>query len=118
LKFIVITIFTLLVVACNQTQKFDKSAWKERGDLNIYPNRDKMLEDLMNHHQLKGLTYKQVIELLGEPEKYSDEKPNTATYNIVTDYGKDIDPVYIKNLEVKFSTDSIVTDVTTNEIKH
>ena len=74
MKFIVITIFTLLVVACNQTQKFDKSAWKERGDLNIYPNRDKMLEDLMNHHQLKGLTYKQVIELLGEPEKYSDEK--------------------------------------------
>ena len=118
MKFTIITIFALLVVACNQTQKFDKSAWREKGDLNIYPNRDKMSKDLMNHHQLKGLTYKQIIDLLGEPEKYSDEEPNTATYNIVTDYGKDIDPVYIKNLEVKFSTDSIATDVNIKEIKH
>jgi len=97
---------------------FDKLAWKEKGDLNIYAIRDQMLEDLMNHHQLRGLTYKQLIELLGEPEKYSDEEPNTATYNIVTNYGKNIDPVYIKNLEVTFSTDSIVTDVNINEIKH
>ena len=74
-----------------------------------------MLNDLMNHHRLKGLTYKQLIDLLGEPEKYSDEAANTATYNILTDYGKDIDPVYIKNLEVKFSSDSIVTDGNINE---
>jgi hypothetical protein len=77
-----------------------------------------MLNDLMNHHQLKGLSYKQFIELLGEPETYSDEQLNTATYNIVTDYGRDIDLVYIKNLEVKFSADSVVTDVKINEIKH
>jgi hypothetical protein len=77
-----------------------------------------MLKDLMNHHQLKGLTYKQLVDLIGEPEKYSDEEPNTATYNIVTDYGRDIDPVYIKNLEVKISSDSIVTDANINEIKH
>ena len=72
----------------------------------------------MNNHRLKGLTYKQLIDLLGEPEKYKDEEPNTATYNIVTDYGGDIDPVYVKNLEVKFSTDSIVKNVSINEIKN
>lgn len=118
MKFIVIAFFILLIVACNQSQPFDKSAWKEKGDLNIYPNRDKMLDDLMNHHQLKGLTYKQLIDLLGEPEKYSDEKPNSVTYNIAIDYGRDIDPVYIKNMEVKFSSDSIVTDVNLKEIRH
>lgn len=98
--------------------KFDKMAWNEKGDLGTYPNRKKMLKDLLNNYQLKGLTYKQLIDLLGEPETYSDEEPNTATYNIVTDYGGDIDPVYIKNLEVKFGADSIMRNVTINEIKH
>ncbi len=71
-----------------------------------------MLNNLMNRHKLKGLTCKQFIDLLGEPENYTDEEPNTATYNIVTNYGGNIDPVYIKNLEVKFSVDSLVTDIT------
>jgi hypothetical protein len=83
----------------------------------MYPERKEMMKDLMNNHQLKGLTYKQLIDLLGEPEMYPDEEPNTVTYNILTDYGRDIDPVYIKNMEVKFSSDSIVTDVSINEIK-
>jgi hypothetical protein len=118
LRLVVITIITLFFSTCNQDQKFDKASWQQQGDLGIYPNREKMLKDLMNHHQLKGLTYKQLVDLIGEPEKYSDEEPNTATYNIVTDYGRDIDPVYIKNLEVKISSDSIVTDANINEIKH
>ncbi len=77
-----------------------------------------MLKDLMNNHGLKGLNYTQLIDLLGEPDKYSDEEPNTVTYNIVSDYGRDIDPIFLKNLEVKFSSDSIVTDLNINEIKH
>lgn len=116
-----LTLFALAAVcfgACTNNQKFDQIAWSEKGDLGIYPNREKMLEDLMNNHKLKGLTYKQLIDMLGEPEKYSDEEPNTATYNIVTDYGGNIDPVYIKNLEVKFSVDSVVKNVNINEIRH
>ena len=113
--FITIAIF---VCSCNSDRKFDKTAWQQRGDLGIYPEREKMLKDLMNNHQLKGLKYNQIIDLLGEPENYSDEEPNTITYNIVTDYGRDIDPVFIKNLEVKFSSDSILTDVNINEIKN
>lgn len=77
-----------------------------------------MLKDLMNNHGLKGLNYTQLIDLLGEPDKYSDEEPSTVTYNIVSDYGRDIDPIFLKNLEVKFSSDSIVTDLNINEIKH
>lgn len=109
---------SVLVCACNCDRKFDKRFWQQKGDLDIYPKREKMLNDLVNNHQLKGLTYKQVIDLLGKPERYSDEEPNTATYNIVTDYGLDIDPVYLKHLEVKFSSDSFVTDVNIREIKH
>lgn len=97
---------------------FNKTSWQQNGDLGMSPEREKMLKDLMSNHQLKELTYKQLIDLLGEPENYMDEEPTTATYNIVTNYGRDIDPVYIKNLEVKFSPDSIVIDVNINEIKN
>lgn len=118
MRLILFALAALSFAACTNNQQFNKTAWSERGDLGIYPNREKILNDLMNNHRLKGLTYKQLIDLLGEPEKYKDEEPNTGTYNIVTDYGGDIDPVYVKNLEVKFSTDSIVKNVSINEIKH
>jgi hypothetical protein len=108
----------LVILSCSQNRRFDQYAWGEKGDLGIYPNRDEMLKDLMNNHQLKGLAYKQLVELLGEPENNSDAEPNVAYYNVVTDYGRDIDPVYVKNLQVKFNSDSIVTDVVISEIKH
>lgn len=118
LKLIVLTTSLLVILSCNQNRKFDNSAWREKGDLGTFPNREEMLKDLMNNHQLKGLTYKQLMELLGKPENDSDAEPNVACYNIVTDYGRDIDPVYIKNLQVKFNADSIVTEVAISEIKH
>lgn len=77
-----------------------------------------MLNDLINSHQLKGLPYKQLIDLLVEPERYSDEEQNAATYNLAIDYGRDIDPIYIKYFEVKFSSDNIVTDMNIREVKH
>ncbi len=118
LKILVFVIIVFFVCSCNSDRKFNKTAWQQRGDLGIYPERKKMLKDLMNNHGLKGLNYTQLIDLLGEPDKYSDEEPNTVTYNIVSDYGRDIDPIFLKNLEVKFSSDSIVTDLNINEIKH
>lgn len=118
MKLIVLIISLLSILSCKQDQKFDKAAWSEKGDLGIFPNRNKMLNDLMKNHQLKGLTHKQLVELLGEPEEYSDTEPNTAYYNVVTDYGRDIDPVCTKNLKIKLNGDSIVTDVNIYEIKH
>ncbi|HUC82910.1 MAG TPA: hypothetical protein VMR70_18525 [Flavisolibacter sp.] len=85
MRILVIAVLVLFVCACKQDKKFQEEAWNEKGDLGIYPNREKMLKDLMSHHQLIGLNYKQLIKLLGEPEKFSDKEPITATYNIVTD---------------------------------
>ena len=118
LRLLVFIIVAAFVCSCNSDRKFDKTSWQQRDDLGMYSERKEMMKDLMNNYQLKGLTYKQLIDLLGEPESYSDGEPNIVTYNIVTDYGRDIDPVYIKNMEVKISSDSIVTDVNINEIKH
>ncbi len=98
--------------------KFEKSGWNQKGDLNSYKNRENMLEDLTNNHKLKGISYSKVIDLLGLPENYSDEKFNTLSYNIVTEYGNDIDPVYIKILEIKLTKDSIVENYKIVEIEN
>ena len=104
--------------SCENQIKFDKAGWAKIEDLGIYPNRNKMLNDLTKNHKLKGLTYRQLVEEIGEPEKNVSESSNTLYYNIVTDYGHDIDPVYSKTLQLNFDKDSIIIDFKINETKH
>jgi hypothetical protein len=107
------------LTSCKNNLSFDKAGWIFQGDLGSYPNRDKMLDDLTKNQKLKGLTYRQLIDKIGEPEKnISGEENHTISYDIVTDYGHDIDPEYIKTLVFRFDNDSIITDFTINEIKH
>ncbi len=117
-KILILIFGTLLFSYCSHEKKFDKALWQQRGDLGIYPERTKMLNDLLKNNNLKGLTYKQVINLLGIPEKYADGYPNIITYNIEEDYRWDIDPVYIKNLDIEFNSDSVVTEISIREINH
>ncbi|WP_412464412.1 hypothetical protein [Flavobacterium mekongense] len=115
---IICLILTLSFLSCENSLKFDKSGWLQKDDPDGYKNRESMLKDLLENHKIKGLKYSELIDLLGSPENYADEKTNTITYNIVIDYGFNIDPVYIKNLEIKFSKDSIVENYKIVEIKH
>lgn len=87
--------------------KFNKATWDE-GDIGFgYPNRKYMLNDLIEHHQIKGLTYKQLVESIGEP--CIDSGSYEAYYNIELDYGWDIDPVYSKDMVIQLNRDSVVT---------
>ena len=115
---VLILIICVLLIAYKNEIKFDKVGWIVKGDLNSYPNRDRMLNDLIKNQKLKGLTYRQLIKNIGEPEKNMTGDRYSIYYNIMTDYGLDIDPVYIKTLEFKFDKDSIITDYRINEIKH
>jgi hypothetical protein len=72
----------------------------------VFPYRNKMLKDLMTNYKLVGLQYKEVINLLGEPN-YSES--SSFAYQVIVDYGSDIDPVYTKNLDFDFNKDSIIT---------
>lgn len=42
--------------------------WKRKED-EVYPYRDKMLRDLIDHVKLKGLKRDEVLELLGKPDR-------------------------------------------------
>jgi hypothetical protein len=105
-----------LLFSCKQDIKFNENGWKQKGDLNSYTKRESMIKDLTENYKLRGLSYSKLIDLLGVPENYSNQKSNTITYNIVSEFRNNIDPVYIKNLEIQLSKDSIVKNYKIIEI--
>ena len=110
------TIYIMLFIAassslfgCNDIVniKFDKVKWDSVGDLESYPYRERMLKDLIAHHQIKGLTHKQVLDSLGQPENYQDIG-DSIRYDIVVNFGY-LDPKSGKYLAIGFNKDSIAT---------
>lgn len=104
--------FSLVSFSCKRDIRFEKSGWNQKGDLNSYPNRERMLNDLMENYKIKGLKYSELVNLLGEPEIETTSKSISANYNIVTDYGSDIDPVYVKTLVISLNIDSVAQSCT------
>jgi len=98
-------------------KEFDKSKWNERFD-GFYEYRDNMVQDLMDNHLTKGMDLNEVIELIGAPGNYQNEKPNEITYEIMVDYGWNIDPMEGKELYIEYDKDSIVTDFRLEHWKH
>jgi len=74
-----------------------------------------MLDDLINNHTLNGLTTQQLRGQLGKPDF---TESNELIYEVVVDYGWDIDPVYTKNLIFTISPDSLVTAYNIKEWRH
>jgi hypothetical protein len=98
-----------LLQGCNDITniKFDKVKWDSVGDLHSYRYREAILNDLIAHHQIKGLTYKQIIDSLGQPENYG-AMGDSIRYDIVVDYGY-LDPKSGRYLAIGFNKDSIAT---------
>lgn len=92
-------LLVVMFVSCYNQIEFKKVGWMEKDDLNNYPKREKMLENLMENHNLHRLPYIQVVDLLGEPENYSDIEAGVIYYNIRTEYSG-IDPVNVKELKI------------------
>ena len=95
-----------MIPCCRRQEKFDKVKWKEMGDLMTFPNRKYMTNDLVKNYQLVGKSYKDIVELLDEPQSKLDSTLETF-YDIDINWGT-IDPTYVKTLNLKFSKDSIV----------
>ncbi|GAB3573819.1 hypothetical protein [Hymenobacter daeguensis] len=111
-----------LIISCAQNKnelKFNKAQWERFDDSEggEYPYRDRMLGDLVEHHQLKGLTYKQLIDSLGTPGNF-DNDDDTVRYEIITGFTSDIDPTYGKHLSLTLGADSTVTSYRISEWKH
>ena len=85
--------------------EFDKSKWNETFD-GFYEYRENMVEDLMQNHLKKGMNYKTVVKLLGTPVNSKNNKTNEISYEIMVDYGWNIDPMEGDVLYLKFEKDS------------
>ena len=110
IKRIIFITFLFVIASCGvKEMKLDKSKWNERFD-GIYENRENMVNDLIENHLNKGMSYKNIIDLLGEPGNYADLKPNEIVYEIMVDYGWNIDPMEGKDLYLEFGKDSTLTN--------
>ena len=101
-------VFLFLMAACNpivKSEKFDKTTWRSKDDWD-FSQRDAILNDLISNHKLKGLNYKQLIDSLGEPANYGEQK-DSIYYDIVVNYGY-LDPKSGKYLVFHLDKDSIV----------
>lgn len=117
MKKIAFVLITVIFVSCKHRtlqMKFDRVKWWD-GDVEIYPYRDAMLNDLLKHN-LKGMTYKQLTKFVGEPNRW-DNNIDSPYYPIITDYGSDIAPVYTKSLVLYLNKDSIITRCKVEEWK-
>lgn len=90
--------------SCKNDTDFNSAAWKTKDGI-TYPYRDKIYGDLLKKHNIRGYTYKQVVKLLGDPD-YDDTIDNRhyIYYEILTDFGSDIDPVYTKTLVIELDS--------------
>jgi hypothetical protein len=113
-KVFISILFILTLASCQTKQKFDKAKWAEVADLMTFPNRKYMIDDLMQNYQLKGKTYRELVDLLDKPQKKLDSSLRVY-YDIDVDYGTDIDPVYTKILSIEFDKDTVVRHVEVQE---
>jgi len=102
-----IALVALVLTGCSK-KKFDRREWND-GDGLSWPNRAAMLDDLLANHKLKGLKYKEVINLLRYPQwnSYTDR---SFEYEITRKMDR-LDTVYAKSLVLYLNKDSVVTDV-------
>jgi len=94
---------------------FDKASWQKKGDLNLYPQRPKMVDGVVENLIFAGQHISTITNFLGEPDQ---KEQNKITYDIDTKYGSDIDPVSSTYLTIVFNKDSIITNKTLNTTKN
>lgn len=117
MKKVAIVFFGILLSCGPGEKKFDKSTWNQRADI-FYANRESMVRDLMDNHLHIGMSYTELTELIGKPENYANMKPDVVAYEIMVDYGWDIDPVEGKTLVISLSKDSTITGYKLEHWKH
>lgn len=117
-RFVISIIILTTIASCGDLIKFDSKKWKIEEDLEFYPYREEMLNDIIDNKLFIGMSYTEAIDSLGKPNNYGNSDSTKLYYTIVVDYGKNIDPVYTKHLVLKMNQDSIISEMKILEFNH
>jgi hypothetical protein len=113
-KGLLLAVVLLAFSSCTYETAFDRAKWLESNDVMSFPHRKFMVKDLVKNVPLKGMKYRDVLELLGPPQ-YPWDHVMKIQYVIEDDFGSDIDPVYSQWLTMRFNMDSMVRSVEVEE---
>ena len=105
-----ILLFNLLILlsffGCKNEESFSIEKWNLKID-GMYLKREVIAKDLIKNRLKRGMCYKDVVKLLGTNELFTNQRCNNCIYyELRTKYGSDIDPDWIKLLEIKLDKDS------------
>ena len=104
-------LFFLCCLGCKNTtkeerhEKFDKTKWEIKNDMDDYPYRDKMLKDLMASYKLPGVKIDSLINLVGPP----DRSDSGYLFYRIAQERLGFFPLHTKTLVFKLTKDSTVS---------
>lgn len=75
----------------------------------FYENREAMVQELTENYKLVGLSFDELVDLLGRPQNVAALDSNKIYYEIVVEFGWNIDPERVEYLVFEMNEDSIVT---------
>lgn len=110
MKRIVLIIVLILFIGCCKDKQiaFDKNGWNLYTDGEATPPlRELMTKDLLRRYKIKGITNKELINKLGEPDNDESTPPNTIRYQLTFKH-KFGDIFQVRTLDFCFSKDSII----------
>ena len=115
--YLLLSLNILIFNSCDfNIEKFDRKVWITADGLH-QEHRKNMVNDLMKHHLKTGMSYNEIIDLLGLPDKSIISQENVISYEVYEDFGWDIDPISYTCLNIKLERDSTLADFKLKEIK-
>lgn len=107
----IILVSWLSLISCRvEEKKFDSKIWRAIDGNNFSQQREPIINDLMTNYLSKGMSYKELINLLGKPEIEEGNTKIGYTLYINYSWGIGIDPVAGRDLIIQLAKDSTVLD--------